>query len=97
MLTLETLRAQYRNKILELAEQHGVENIRVFGSVARGDQDEKSDLDLLYALKPPSGLWEACGMYGLLEEMLPCKLDFVCEDNLRPHVKQSILTEAIPL
>ncbi len=97
MINLEQLRTVYKPQILALAAKHGVENIRVFGSVARGDADESSDVDLLYSSIPPYGLWEACGMYYELEQLLPCKVDFVSEKNLRPSFRDNILSEAIPL
>lgn len=97
MITLEQLRTQYKPQILELAKKHGVENIRVFGSVARGDADEKSDVDFLYSLVPPNTLWEACGMQYELERLLQVKVDFVSANGLRPAFKSNILSEAIPL
>ena len=48
MVTLQTLRTEKRDEILRLAKQHGAVNIRVFGSVARGEASEASDLDLLW-------------------------------------------------
>lgn len=100
MITLEQLRAEYKPQIMELAEKYGMSNIRVFGSVARGDADEDSDIDLLYTPIPPNGLWEACGMHYYLEDLLKDKVkkvDFVCDKTLRPHFVQSILSEAVPL
>ena len=97
MITIEQLRTQYKPQIMQLAEKYGVTNIRVFGSVARGDADEKSDIDILYSSVPPNGLWEACGMHYYLEELLGTKVDFVCDERLRERVKKNILSEAIPL
>ena len=97
MITLEQLRTQYKPQILDLAKKHGVENIRVFGSVARGDADEKSDIDFLCHLPEGSTIWEMAGMLGDLEEMLHTKIDLVSDTNLRPRVANTILSEAIPL
>lgn len=97
MITLEQLRTVYKPQIMELAEKYGMGNIRVFGSVARGDADENSDVDLLYTPIPPNGLWEAAGMLYHLEELLKTKVDFVCDERLRERIKDRILSEAKPL
>jgi len=97
MITLEQLRAEYKPQIMELAKKYGMSNIRVFGSVARGDADEKSDVDLLYTPIPPNGLWEAAGMLYDLEELLKTKVDFVCAERLRDRIKNRVFSEAQPL
>jgi len=56
MLTLDTLRIERREEILRLAERRGAHSLRVFGSVARGDANENSDLDLLVAWEPGRSL-----------------------------------------
>jgi hypothetical protein len=97
MLTLEQLRIQYKPQILSLAQKHGAENIRVFGSVARGEQDERSDLDLLYSMRDGLGLWEACGMVYEIEKNLPFKVDLSWDKQLRPEFRERILNDAVPL
>lgn len=97
MITLEQLRTNYKPQILELAKKNGIENIRVFGSVARGDADEKSDIDFLCHLPEGSTVWEMAGMHYYLEKMLETKVDLVSDNNLRPHVVDSIMNEAVPL
>ncbi len=97
MITLEELRSKYKPQILALAEKHGAQNIRVFGSVARGDADEKSDVDLLYSMKPGYGLWEACGLITDIEETLPFKVDMAWDAHLRPRYRERILEDAVPL
>ena len=57
MLTLESLR-EHKDEILRLAEKHGARNVRVFGSVARGDAKESSDLDLLVEWEPGRSLFD---------------------------------------
>ncbi|MEQ1789659.1 MAG: nucleotidyltransferase family protein [Rickettsiales bacterium] len=97
MITLEQLRTQYKPQILELAKKHKVDNIRVFGSVARGDADEKSDIDLLCHLPEGSTVWEMAGMLYDLEELFKMEIDLVSDASLRPRVANTILSEAIPL
>ena len=86
-----------RANILALAEQHGIENVRVFGSMARGDADDTSDVDLLVSLpKGRSGL----ALGGLLmdvQDLLHRRVDVVSERGLHPMLRESILKEAVPL
>jgi len=70
MVTLETLRAQRREEILRLAERRGAHNVRVFGSVARGEASEGSDLDLLVAWEPGRSLLDHAGLVQDLQELL---------------------------
>ncbi len=99
MITLEQLRTQFKPQILALAAKHGVENIRVFGSVVRGEQNDDSDVDFLCHLPTEKGvtLWEMAGMWGDLEELLPVEFDLVAEQRIRPELAQRILKEAVPL
>ncbi len=97
MITLKQLRAQYKPQIMALAEKHGVENIRVFGSVARGDQNESSDVDLLYSMRSGYGLWEACGLVYDIEKILPFKVDCSWDNQLREEFRDIILKDAVPL
>ncbi len=86
-----------RANILALAEQHGIENVRVFGSMARGDADDTSDVDLLVSLpKGRSGL----ALGGLLmdvQDLLHRRVDVVSERGLHPMLRENILKEAVPL
>ncbi len=89
----------YRNRhyILELAKKHGLENVRVFGSMARGDADEDSDVDLL--VTAPKGI-SGLALGGLLMDvssLLGRKVDVVTEQGLRQDLRGRILREAIPL
>ena len=95
-MDLLTLKHDYKDKILKIAEMCHADNIRIFGSFARGDQNERSDIDFLVHMKPNSGF----GIGGLkwrLEELLNCKVDVVSDTSLNPMIKESILQEAIIL
>lgn len=70
MVTLETLRAERREEILRLAGQRGAHSLRVFGSVARGEANENSDLDLLVAWEPDRSLLDHAGLVQDLQELL---------------------------
>lgn len=97
MVTLEQLRTVYRHQILALAEQQGVENIRVFGSVARGEQTRESDVDFLIHVRKGTDLMDVGGLHWRLEEMLSTKVHVVMDGAISPYMKQSILTEAVKL
>ncbi len=96
-LTLDLLRSQYRDRILAIASHYGVKNVRVFGSYARGDQTENSDIDFLFTRLPGTDLMDLGGLYTDLESLLPAPIDVVTEGGLYPEMKDRILSEAVPL
>ena len=94
-MNLTTLQ-QFAPQINQLAMQHGVSNIRVFGSVVRGDANDDSDVDLLVSVQEGTGM-KFYGFGDALEKVLGCPVD-VLSDRARflPH-QQKILTQAVPL
>jgi len=86
-----------REEILRIAARHGADNVRVFGSVARGESDEKSDLDLLVTMKPGASLLDHAALWLELQELLGRQVDVVSEKGLRPRMRDRVLKEAIPL
>jgi predicted nucleotidyltransferase len=97
MVTLETLRAERRGKILRLAERRGAHSLRVFGSVARGEATEESDLDLLVAWEPGRSLLDHAGLVQDLQELLGVKVHVGTENSLHWYVRDRILREATAL
>lgn len=97
MVSLETLRAERREEILRLAGLHGAHSIRVFGSVARGEANEQSDLDLLVAWEPGRSLMDHSGLVQDLQELLGVKVHLGTEQSLHWYVRDRILREATPL
>jgi predicted nucleotidyltransferase len=97
MVTLDMLRAERREQILQLAEARGARNLRVFGSVARGDCNEGSDLDLLVAWDPDRSLLDHAGLVQDLQELLGIKVHLGTEKSLHWYVRDRILREATPL
>lgn len=97
MVTLEQLRTIYKPQILELAKKHGVENIRVFGSVARGEATEDSDVDFLIHIPKGTDLMDVGGLHWRLEDMLSTKVHFVMDKSISPYMVDNILSEAVPL
>jgi predicted nucleotidyltransferase len=88
---------KYRTEILLLAQKHGAENVRVFGSVARGDDTPGSDLDLLVTLGEKRTPFFPGGLKADLEDLLGCEVDIVTENALHALIKDQILREAKPL
>jgi hypothetical protein len=97
-MTLQDLRATQRDSVLALAARHGgAHNVRVFGSVARGDSDGRSDVDFLVDLEPGRSLSDLGGLLMDLQEVLGTPVDVVTEMGLRVQVRDRILAEAEPL
>jgi uncharacterized protein len=97
MVTMNTLRAERRAEILRLAARRGAHNLRVFGSVARGEANEKSDLDLLVAWDPDRSLLDHAGLVQDLQELLGMRVHIGTEKSLHWYVRDRILREATPL
>ena len=96
-MTLETLLRAKRDEILQICAKYGARNVRVFGSVARGEADEQSDIDLLVEFEPNRSLRDHAGLWVELQELLGVKVDVVSERGLKPRIRQRVLQEAIPL
>jgi len=88
---------QHRNKILQLAQKHGARNVRIFGSVARGEAREDSDLDVLVDLESGRSLFDLGGLLMDLENLLGCRVDVVTAKGLRERIRNHVLKESIPL
>jgi hypothetical protein len=97
MVTLETLRRERRAEILKLAEQRGTRNLRVFGSVARGEAKDTSDLDLLVEWEPGRSLLDHVALKQDLEDLLGVSVDIGSGRGLHWFVRDNVLQEAVPL
>lgn len=97
-MTLNDLTPVIRTRIKEIAAQHGAYNVRIFGSVARGQADHHSDLDLLvdYDLNRISP-WFPVGLIRDLEDLLAIRVDVVTPAGLKDRIRQEVLQEACPL
>ena len=86
-----------REEILSIAAKYGASNVRVFGSVARGDAGPESDVDFLVELGPTSSLLDHVALLQDLEDMLSRKVDVVNEKALHDRIRDQVLREATPL
>lgn len=83
--------------ILAVARKYGASQVRVFGSVARGVADEKSDIDFLVELEPGRSLFDLGGLLSELQALLGRPVDVITPAGLRPRIRDRVLKEAIPL
>lgn len=97
MTSLAELRSHRRQQILSLATQHGAHNLRVFGALARGEQTDQSDLDLLVEWEPGRSLLGHAALVADLEELLGAKVHVGTEESPHWYLRDRILAEARPL
>ncbi len=86
-----------REDILRIAAQYGASNVRVFGSVARREADEKSDIDLLVDLEPGRTLLDHAALSLALQDLMGVPVDVVSSRGLRERIRERVLQEAVPL
>ena len=86
-----------RAEIMRLAEKYGAHNVRVFGSVARGDADEQSDIDFLVDMEPGRSLLDMGGLLMDLRDLLGREVDVVTMNGLKPRIRNRVLKEVVGL
>jgi hypothetical protein len=86
-----------REEILRIAAKHGARNVRVFGSVARGEADAQSDIDLLVEFEPDRSLLDHAALWLELQDLLGCNVDVVSEGGVKARIRERVLAEAQPL
>lgn len=96
-MSVAVLLTDDRDEILRLAREHGAHNVRVFGSVARGEDDAASDVDLLVTMEPGRSLLDLGGLIVDLQRLLGRPVDVVTEKGLRERIRERVLREAVPL
>jgi predicted nucleotidyltransferase len=95
-MSIDTLYA-HRQAVLELAARHGARNVRVFGSMARGDDRPDSDVDLLVDIEPGRTLLDLIALEQDLEDLLGRPVEVLTDGGLSPYLQQRILAEAAAL
>ena len=96
-MTLEALLKEKREEILRIAAKHGARNVRVFGSLARGEADAQSDIDLLVEFEPDRSLLDHAALWLELQDLLGCKVDVVSEGGVKARIRDRVLREAQPV
>ncbi|MBX3083554.1 MAG: nucleotidyltransferase family protein [Anaerolineae bacterium] len=86
-----------RDQILQLASHYGAYNVRIFGSVARGEAQPDSDVDFLVQFRPESTIWDMVGLWQALGELLHREVDLSTDDTLKPAIKLHALKDATKL
>lgn len=94
---LRDLLGTHRSEILAIADRRRAENLRVFGSVARGDAREESDIDFLVDMMPHASLFDLSGLSAELEQLLGVRVDVVPARSLKPGIRERVLSGAVPL
>jgi len=96
-MDIKKLIEEKRDEIIQIAEKHGASNIRVFGSVARGEDSQDSDIDFIVDVGPNPSPWFPVGLIHELEELLGHKVDIVTENSIYWLLRRRILKEAVLL
>lgn len=96
MITRDTIR-EHREAILAIARRYGASDIRIFGSVARGDATESSDLDLIVRFGPECSLFDHGGLLMDLQDLLGVKVDVISENGMRERFRNHIMQDVVPL
>jgi uncharacterized protein len=93
----KTIVVPYRQEIIRIARRHHATNVRVFGSVRRGDAIPGSDLDVLVRMEPEATVLDQIGLKTELESRLKRRVDVVTDESIYWYLEPQILAEAIPL
>jgi predicted nucleotidyltransferase len=96
-MTLDELRQQKRDEILRVAARYVAYNVRIFGSVARGEAGAESDIDFLVDMEPDGSLFDVGGLLVELQDLLGQKVQVVPEKSLHWYIHDQVLREAKPL
>ena len=96
-MTIYALVKAKREDIVRTAARYGASNVRVFGSVARGEADEKSDIDLLVDFEPGKSLLNHAALSLALQQLTGIQVDVVSSRGLRERIRERVLREAVPL
>jgi len=96
-MTCEELLKAKREEILRICAKYGARNVRVFGSAARGEADEESDIDFLVEMEAGRSLFDLGGLQYELEQLLGRPVDVVTERGLKARIRERVLKETVPL
>jgi len=96
-MNIDEIIKNHRNEILKISTRYGAKEIKIFGSVLRGEAKRNSDVDLLVELESGRSLLDIIVIKQDLEDLLRCKVDIVTEAALSPYIKDEVLNQAVRL
>ncbi len=96
-MSIDDLLKEKRGEILRIAAKHGAHNVRIFGSVARGEARPDSDLDFLVDIETGRSLLDMGGLLMELRELLGRDVDVATAHGLMARIRERVLEEAVPL
>lgn len=96
-MNIRELVIENRDEILRISMKHGASNIRIFGSVARNQETNKSDLDILVDLEKGRSLMDHAALIIELQDLLGCKVDVATERGLKERIRAQVMKDLIPL
>ena len=96
-MDLDRVLKERREEILRIAAGHGARDVRVFGSLARGEAGPDSDLDILVKLDPGRSLLDIIAIKQDLEDLIGCEVDVVTEAAISPYIREEVLRESVSL
>jgi predicted nucleotidyltransferase len=96
-MTVSEAIAQRREDILRIARAHGAHNVRLFGSVARGEDDPDSDVDVLVDMDPDRSLLDRAALQVALEDLLGRRVDVATVPSLKERIRERVLRQAVPI
>jgi predicted nucleotidyltransferase len=85
------------DEVLQIAASYGARNVRIFGSLARGEAGPDSDIDILVNLDSGRSLLDIIALKQDLEDLLGCEVDVVTEEAISPYIREQVLKETVSL
>lgn len=96
-MSLKQVINKNRKNILRIAALHGASDVKIFGSVARGEDNETSDIDFLVKLESGRSLLDHAALLIDLGDLLGCKVDIITEKGLKEKIRARVLSEVVTL
>lgn len=97
MADIQSQLIKKRDEILSIAAKHGAHNVRLFGSIVRGETTDMSDIDLLVDFEEGRSLFDLIALKQDLEDMLGREVDVVTNEALHWYIREQVMNEAVPL
>ncbi|MHB0999542.1 MAG: nucleotidyltransferase family protein [Armatimonadota bacterium] len=96
-MNIRELLENNRDEILRIAKKHGATNVRIFGSVARGQETLESDLDVLVDFEKGRSLMDHSALVIELQDLLGCRVDVATERGLKERIRDQVTKDSVPL